>query len=340
MNEDQGDADARRGTAVAVLLTAILLLALPLASAAQTPDSALGNAFELRFDNDTLAGTDRCYTGGLTLHWVRPPRPPGSGRLQTLLAGDDPGVRTGLQLTLAQAIYTPDNIRRSDIVPDDRPYAGVLTLGVGIPVFRQDRTDLYTLALGVVGPASGAEQSQKLVHRFIDSADPAGWHHQLRNEPVVQLRWDRRWREWAAGETGGLGIRAAPHLSLGAGSLATDAALGGTVRTGWNLSADPGWRSIRPGGARAPGGTSAPGFRVELHATLVGRAVARDILLDGNHFQDSHSVRRTPLTADLVSGVEVGIGQFSIAYDLVFWTRKFSTESRKQVYSSVAFRVN
>ncbi|MDZ7779996.1 MAG: lipid A deacylase LpxR family protein [Gemmatimonadota bacterium] len=316
-------------------------MAVPAPSRAQKPDdTSSGTAFGLRIDNDTLAGTDRCYTGGLTLHWVQSPERPEAGGIRNFLAGGDPDAEAGLHITLSQAIYTPDNIRRSDVIPDDRPYAGLLMLRVAVPVIRETRADLYTVSVGVAGPASGAEQTQTWIHRATGNVDPAGWQHQLGNEPVVQLRWDRRWQGLALGGGEGFGVRLTPHVDVGLGTLSMDAGLGGTVRAGWNVAPDPGWRSIRPGGGRAPGSRSARRLRVELHATVGGRLVARNLLLDGNNFRDSHSVERSPATADAVFGAEVGLGRVNLLYELVFWTRKFETESRNQAYSSIALRLN
>ncbi len=322
--------------AAAVLAPAVLLSSSSLA--AQTAAEGSSTTYMLRFDNDVLAGTDRCYTGGLALHRATAPRVGSANRVERFLAGGDPEAATAFHVSVAQAIYTPDDIRRSEIIPGDRPYAGVLTAGLAVPVFRDTRADLFTLTVGVVGPASGAEKSQRWVHRAIGGIDPAGWQHQLGNEPVVQLRWDRRWRGLETGGAGGFGAHLVPHAGIGLGSLSMDANLGATIRAGWNLASESGWRSIRPGGRRAATVDTGTGLRAELHATLDGRVVGRDILLDGNNFRDSHHVRRTPVTADFVVGAEAGAVRVSLLYELVFWTRKFETESRKQMYSSFAVR--
>ncbi len=323
--------------AAALLCCAVILPPHPLA--AQPASGTTSPTYTLRFDNDVLAGTDRCYTGGLALHRATAPRVGAASRVERFFSGGDPQAATALHFSVAQAIYTPDNIRRSEILADDRPYAGVLTAGIAVPVVRDTRADLFSLTVGVVGPWSGGEKSQRWVHSVIGGIDPAGWSHQLGNEAVVQLRWDRRWRGLETGETGGFGARLVPHAGLGVGSLSMDANLGATIRAGWNLAGETGWRSIRPGGGRAAAVDTGTGLRAELHATLDGRAVARDILLDGNNFRDSHNVRSTPFKADLVVGAEAGAGRVSLLYELVFWTREFETESRKQVYSSVALRI-
>jgi hypothetical protein len=41
------------------------------------------------------------------------------------------------------------------------------------------------LTVGVVGPASFAEQTQKRIHEIVNADEPRGWNTQLKNEPGV-----------------------------------------------------------------------------------------------------------------------------------------------------------
>jgi hypothetical protein len=57
--------------------------------------------------------------------------------------------------SLAQTIYTPRDGERRRPDPDDRPYAGVLSVALGFNVRDGDTLRTNELVLGVVGPASG-----------------------------------------------------------------------------------------------------------------------------------------------------------------------------------------
>ena len=70
-------------------------------------------------------------------------------------------------------MFTPEDLTRTDLIRDDRPYAGWLFGSFGLvlgPNGEQkvgsvafDRIETLQLTLGVVGPASGADRTQKFV---------------------------------------------------------------------------------------------------------------------------------------------------------------------------------
>mgnify|MGYP006193339463 CR=1 FL=1 len=63
-------------------------------------------------------------------------------------------------------MYTPVDDKTSTIIRDDRPYAGLLSLGVGINERNRDQIkniqilNTKELTLGIIGPASYAKQTQ------------------------------------------------------------------------------------------------------------------------------------------------------------------------------------
>src|SRR3546814_3930883 len=67
-------------------------------------------------------------------------------------------------------MYTPEDGTRTDLVTDDRPYAGLLYAGVAWnrrlrPTDASyEVLDVRELTLGVIGPWSLARESQDLVH--------------------------------------------------------------------------------------------------------------------------------------------------------------------------------
>src|SRR3546814_21189367 len=86
-------------------------------------------------------------------------------------------------------MYTPSDITVADPDPEDQPYAGWLygTAGLINDLATGEGTRTQTsvqLSLGVVGPAALGEQVQKALHTVIDSPEPQGWDHPLRNEPA------------------------------------------------------------------------------------------------------------------------------------------------------------
>lgn len=108
--------------------------------------------------------------------------------------------------------------------------------------------DTRELTLGVIGPASLAEQSQNLVHDANGSARFRGWMHQLHNEPALQLAMERKFKPCSAGAIHpGWGSNAIGSYALRLKNIETSASVGMEPRAGWNLPNNFGSYPMRPG---------------------------------------------------------------------------------------------
>jgi hypothetical protein len=134
-----------------------------------------------------------------------------------------------------------------------------------------------------------------------------------------------------------------PHLGFSLGNAFTGANFGSQFRFGWNLPNDFGTFLIRSGSdTNAPVDENdprlSPGFsRFGLHffTGVDARAVLRDILLDGNTFQDSHSVEKKRFVANMVMGVGIIIDRYKISCAYVRQTREYDSQKDKQEYGAV-----
>lgn len=170
------------------------------AVAAPEPDgeSQLQGSF-FAIENDYLGRTrihtDRWYTNGLlyarSYERNRPPALLAAalelGRRQFGLLADSPRPTT--TIFFGQNIYTPSDITRTDQQVFDRPWGGWLFAGTGLSMFDGPRHRSVELKLGVVGPASMAEQVQRGFHKIIKDDDPAGWRNQLRPRLGLQASY-------------------------------------------------------------------------------------------------------------------------------------------------------
>ncbi len=125
-----------------------------------------------------------------------------------------------------------------------------------------------------------------------------------------------------------------PHAGFSLGNVSTYANTGFEVRSGYRLPADFGSNLIRPSGdsnatARAP-------FNIFLFAAVDGRAVARDITLDGNTFEDSPSVDKKPLVADLFAGMGMGTKHWQLTYSQAYRTKEFYAQTDRSVFGSIS----
>lgn len=63
--------------------------------------------------------------------------------------------------------------------------------------------------------------------------------------------------------------------------------------------------------------------------------MARNIFLDGNTFQDSHSVDKEIYVADLQLGVAFHFKDMRLAFSQIFRTREFDTQPEPAQYGAI-----
>ncbi len=246
-------------------------------------------------------------------------------------------ARARASYTLGQSIFTPEDITRRDLIREDRPYAGWLYAGFGLVVEDIERRQIDNLELdvGVVGPWAHAETTQRTWHRWFDFRDPKGWDNQLNNEPGVLLLYERQQRAAAFDLPGGFQTDLVPAFGFAAGNVATYASAGLTVRFGADLSVDYGPPRIRP--SLPTGGflRRNEGFNWYVFAAVGGRAVARNIFLDGNTFSDSHSVDKKTFVGDLQAGLALQWNDWRLAYTHILRTKEYDLQDRPDRFGAL-----
>ncbi|MEQ8348496.1 MAG: lipid A deacylase LpxR family protein [Sneathiellaceae bacterium] len=294
------------------------------------------------WENDIFAGTDQNYTNGLRLSYVSPPVDGAQDWHRAIAgallgAGSDEEVRYGI--AAGQSIYTPSDIEASQPLPDQHPYAGWLYGEYSLFAQGADHLRMAALQIGMVGPTAGAETVQNNVHARIGSPKAEGWDNQLHDELAFAVLFEQRERAWLSRRLLGPELDLTPHWGASLGTLRTQAVAGLTVRFGEDLRNDYGPPRVRP----ALGGSgffeAVDGFRWYLFAGVEGRAVAHNIFLDGNTFQDSASVTRKPLVADFQGGLVLTYGATQMAYTFVTRSREFDTQTEPQMFGSVSLSV-
>jgi hypothetical protein len=198
--------------------------------------------------------------------------------------------------------------------------------------------------LGVIGPAALAEESQNTVHRYRDMGEVKGWGHQLKNEPGVAVILERKWRAFQAHHVWGLGTDLITHSGGALGNVFTYLNAGFELRAGWHVPTDFGTSIIRPcGDANSPSDTSDPRFSLQkafgvyLFGAMTGRAVLRDIFLDGNTFKDSHSVSKESFVGDLIIGASLVLHRFKVSYAQISRSKEFKKQDSESSFGSISF---
>ncbi len=147
-----------------------------------------------------------------------------------------------MSVSLRQLMVTPADISQEEPQFNDiPPYAGHLSLSSTLWSWSADSiTGGYGAHIGVVGPESGAEASQKWVHKITGSErPPKGWDNQLGTDVVggFQAAHGRKLLQ-AGGQRGDLEQQ---FSAVGSGLLSsfrTSATVGVIWRMGRNLPAN------------------------------------------------------------------------------------------------------
>ncbi|MHA4807686.1 lipid A-modifier LpxR family protein [Flavitalea flava] len=146
-------------------------------------------------DNDFIniygKGTDNAYTNGTRIDLFYTKKHPSRFFIDRFMpkAGDSSVNVFGWGIM--QIMLTPNDIAVTERQSKDYPYSGALfathTLYSYDPVKKYDfQTELI---LGVMGPASMAQQLQTWVHRIINYQRPMGWGNQLGTDILMNVNF-------------------------------------------------------------------------------------------------------------------------------------------------------
>lgn len=350
MDRGQAHAGHHRLRARGWLAGAALLAAPGLAHAQDSTEAQQRGVLSLVVENDSLAtGDDRNYTSGIKLAYVSPAeRVPswlqGFGGFTRALSGSEPdfwGAAVG------QSIFTPEDISAVPAPPDQHPYAGWLYAQIMVAAAEDTPAgrapgylDTYELEFGLVGPSALGEEAQSGIHQILGAPEPLGWDSQLHDEFAFAASFDRRWRAWRAfiDVPGGLEADLTPNAGATLGTLRTEARLGLTARIGWRIDNDYGPPRVRPSLSGVEHFQGGP-LSWSIFAGVQGRAVGRNLFLDGNTFEDSPSVERVPYVADGQIGFAISGGPVRLSYTYVVRSDEFETQRARQDFGALALSV-
>ncbi len=292
----------------------------------------------LLFDNDSFADTDHHYSCGqeILLALDEPRMPEGLVRFGRILPLTvDEGEVEGF-VGLGQNLFTPHEIEWATPPSDERPYAGWLYLRAGLSVRGEVRWDQWDLSAGVVGPWALGEEMQVWSHEWSDSRHPAGWSHQLSNEPGLVLGYRRGWRLAPESTATGWGLDLLPVLGAHLGNVFTTASGGVTLRAGRWLDGDRGPPRITPRVAGSPHQGRRRGLGVQALLGLEGRLVGRNLFLDGNTFVESPQVAKRWAVGTAEAGLVLTAGKVWLAYSHVLLSPEYREQEGPDDYGSAA----
>ena len=246
-------------------------------------------------------------------------------------------------LLFGQNIYTPENNTVTNLITSDRPYAGWMYLGAGfqrqgvvaghIPVLES-----FELDLGVVGPEAQGGRSQNEVHQLEKIPSFGGWGNQIKTEPGFVFKYGRAWK-LAFNEESSPYFDVIPSIGANLGTIMVSGNMGVTTRLGFNLPNDFGVQMIDSPILLSNGKHTGPiGFYI--FGQVEGRAVARNIFLDGNTYKSSFHVEKKPLVGDLIYGAVLTAGKhFEASWTFVTRTSEFDGQRGNDRFGSIAAKL-
>jgi len=155
------------------------------------------------WDDDYLnlqgKGTDRAYTSGQRIDYFYMKQHPSGFFLDRMMPKAGSQHTDIYSWSLMQVMVTPDNISDPSFQPNDYPWSGALFVAHSLYSYNGERKFAFKTEalLGVMGPASLAGSTQRLVHRLINYREPEGWSNQFGNTPLVNAAFSAEKQEWS-----------------------------------------------------------------------------------------------------------------------------------------------
>jgi lipid A 3-O-deacylase len=298
------------------------------------------SVFNVLFENDIFTNTDRHYTSGVMFNYVSG-IDEGPRRLQKMgvrFPGIDADDRMHVSVSLGHEIYTPTDIDTTQLLEDDRPYAGHLYLATGFTTENPEEIETWRLSFGLVGPGARAEVVQNNLHRAIGSDEAMGWDHQLKNEFVASVAYEKKWLRLARTKTFNnlIEFDLLPHASGSIGTPLTYIGAGAMLRIGRGLDHDYGPPRVRPSLPVSQFYEQNSGPSWYFFAGIDTRYVIHNLFLDGNNFVDSHAVDREDFVSDLQAGFVWNNNKFRFGYTWIYRTREFVQQEERDIFGSLS----
>ncbi len=248
-----------------------------------------------------------------------------------------------ISFSYAHQIFTPQDLEKSELITDDRIYAGYSYFQAGLYQSYEKNLKSLIMQIGVVGPSSGMEDIHKFIHDLIGSPQPEGWDNQLKNELALQLNYSTK-DYIDTGKFLDLDSVIIPEYGFELGNISTKAYTAALVRWGWNIPEDYGVSPIDGNSySKIPLNSSVNyqnGWSFCFNFSAKANLVIRDIFLDGNSLQESHSVEKNYLRGDAGYGFSLAYDRYSLDYLRTHTTKTFKEQKNFTSYGSLLFSYN
>ena len=289
------------------------------------------------FENDLFYHADRDYTNGVELSYTSSAQdtPDLFAHIAHSLPWFSPTGKVRASYVMGQSIYTPRDTNLVNPPLTERPYAGFLYGGFGLSDDTGSRLDQMELQVGVIGPSSLASDTQEFVHKIVKDTLPMGWRTQLRGEPGFVLTYSRNLKLIPRQSFLGLSLDLEPHYGGVVGNVYDYANAGAMARIGFNIPDDYGPLRIEPSLPGSGFFQSTGPIGVYAFVGADGRAIARNLFLDGNTWVASRSVAKETFVGDLEVGAAITFDFMQVTFTHVFRTKEYKSQSTPDQFGAI-----
>lgn len=249
--------------------------------------------------NDVVGKTDKDFSNGTQFSYRSPKSITGIEKFIPVprLQDTDPTDSISNVVLLEQNIYTPDDLKSSEVVPDENPYAGSLTIGEKVVKANTTRRISSQIHLGTSGKYSFAGTTQKFVHDTLtdlgrNQTHPNGWDNEIEAEPLFNFDYERSAQDFRFSKWG-----------FDFNNERTTIVRLGNIHTA--ILASQGLRY----GLNTPDATELNINRVNAYSftNVFGQLQAHNLYYDGGIFRESvHTVDSKPVIYGFDLGIQVG----------------------------------
>lgn len=137
--------------------------------------------FELVVENDKLVMVDKYYTSGLFFTYKKDLQ-------NAFIFKKTENNKLQLNITLGNETYTPTNLRSSNSVDFDRPYAGWLFLKTELAKIKENSALLISVETGITGEEALSGKLQTWLHNALNINDNPTWHQEIEHKFLVNIK--------------------------------------------------------------------------------------------------------------------------------------------------------
>jgi hypothetical protein len=284
------------------------------------------------WSNDIVGDTDQQFTNGFEIGAQIPKEALKDNVVAAIytipslrISPNDPREFKSLRVSFKNEMYTPEDIRESEIIKNDNPYGGVTSVIVTRVYEKEKRQIREGIEIGVSGKWSGSGDLQKFVHDDLGfGAHPAGWRHQIGAEPVVNYYYERE----VAGnkkELFKLEFLNSDGQIIRLGNKHVDAEAYKSLKYGYNVPIP---------------GIESNDYSLYFESRPYVRAVGHNIYYDGAVFKDNvHTVNSNWLVGGISNGVVFEKDDYSIRFDYHMQSPEFGESNHIHKYGVMTLGV-